>query len=339
MNIKSAVFGLVSIKPQSINSVVNRIPYSKNSIYNAIESMLREGDLIKSKINDEIKLDIPKDYIHQKKQEFYIKSLSYGIDPELLLRKNSLKLWNALDHADTISDLSEEFNLSGKSIRKILHYFSNCGLIYFKKKNPLIAHKKKNHPLNKLLNAIVKPKEIDDTIYSSGSTPYDEIVTTPDKIENILYEKIDNSLTVRKTGFLVRGKDKKIAVLESVPKKLSIEEIFLKKIFTPEGVEDICIKLLASDKINYEKLLEYCIKYKAVNTTGCYLDIINDIDNQLVPIEIINKFYQNISKNIQIFLKQEKKYGKAGWEKKYEKKWNVDLYLDLGSIKHGVRGL
>ena len=339
MNIKSAVFGLISIKPQSIYTVVNRLPYSKTSIYNAIESMLHNGDLIKSKINDEIKLDIPKDYNHQKKQDFYIKSLSYGVDPEIILRKSGRKLWNALDFHSTVSDLSKDINLSEKSVRKLLHCFSDYGLIYFKKKKPLIALKVKNHPLNQLLNTMIKPQEIYDTVYSSGSTPFEEIVATPDEIENILYDKIDNSFTVKKTGFLVRGKDKKIAVLESIPKKLTIEEMFLKKIIIPEGVEDICIKLIASKKINYKKLLEYSKKYEFVNIIGCYLDIINDINDQLIPNEVIENFYQNITNKKAIFLKQDKKYGKTGWENKYEEKWNVDLYLDLGAIKHGVRGV
>lgn len=339
MNIKSAVFGLISIKPQTINTVVNRLPYSKLSIYNAIESMLKNKELIKSKIDGEIKLDIPKDYNHQKKQDFYIKSLSYGVDPEILLRKNSKKLWNALDYVNTISDLSKEINLSEKSIRKIIHRFSDFGLIYFKKKKPLIVKKVENHPLNKLLNAMMKPMEIYDTVYSSGSTPFEEIVATPDEIENILYDKIDNSFTVKKTGFIVKGKDEKIAVLESIPKKLSIEEMFLKKIFTPEGAEDICIKLIASNKINYEKLLEYSIKNELVNAIGCYLDLINNINNRLIPNEVIEKFYKNITNKKATFLKQEKKYGKTGWENKYEEKWNVNLYLDLGAIKHGVRGI
>jgi len=38
-------------------------------------------------------------------------------------------------------------------------------------------------------------------------------------------------------------------------------------------------------------------------------------------------------------LEQLKKYGKQGWEQPYETRWNVDLYLDLDAIRHGVRSL
>ena len=39
------------------------------------------------------------------------------------------------------------------------------------------------------------------------------------------------------------------------------------------------------------------------------------------------------------FIKGEERYGKEEWVKKYEIKWNVDLYLDIGAIRHGVRAV
>lgn len=75
-----------------------------------------------------------------------------------------------------------------------------------------------------------------------------------------------------------------------------------------------------------------------VNVVGCYLEIVNDI-KKLVDVEVIKKFQRNISKRKVVFLKEEKRYGKGGWEDKYEKKWNVDLYLDIGAIRHGLRSI
>jgi hypothetical protein len=54
---------------------------------------------------------------------------------------------------------------------------------------------------------------------------------------------------------------------------------------------------------------------------------------------MIEKFSNKISEKTVVFLKDEKRYGKSGWEKKYEKKWNIDLYLDIGAIEHGVRSI
>jgi len=339
MNIKTAVFGLISIKPQSINAVVKRLPYSQDSIYNVIEEMIKEGTLIKIKTKEGMKVDIPRDYLHQKQREFYIKSLSYGVDPEILLRKTSQQIWKLLDTFNTVKDLSKETNLSEKTVRKIFQQFSRYGLVTYEKKKPIIVKKIHEHPIGIILNAMTKSKDKTNGFYTSGSSPFDEIITTPDEIEKILYDKIDESLTVKKTGFLVKGKKEKITVLESVPQQLTNEEIFIKQILTPEGVEDICIKLLASKKINYKRLLEISIEDNLVNLIGCYLEIINDINDQLIPKGIIKKFHDNITYEKIIFLKDEKQYEKSGWEQKYEKKWNVNLYLDIGAIEHGVRGV
>ena len=159
MNIKSAVFGLISIKPQSINALVKRLPYSQDSIYNAIEKMLKDGELIKIKTKDETKADIPRDYHHQKQREFYIKSLSYGVDPEILLRKTSQKVWKALDTSTTITDLSKETNLSEKTVRKILQQFYRYDLVSYEKKKPIIVKKIHEHPIGIILNAMTKSKK------------------------------------------------------------------------------------------------------------------------------------------------------------------------------------
>jgi len=339
MNIRSAVFGMISVKPQPINSVINRLPYSQDSIYNVIEEMIKKGDLIKIKTKEGMKVDIPKDYHHQKQREFHIKSLSYGMDPENLLRKTTQLVWKALDKVTTVSDLSKETTLSEKTVRKILRQLSEYDLVTHEKKNPIIVKKIHEHPIGIILNAMTRSKNKTNGFYIPGSTPFDEIITTPDEIEKIIYDKIDESLTVKKTGFLIKGKKEKITVLESVPHQLTNEEVFIKQIVTPKGVEDICIRLLVSKKINYARLLNISIENNLVNLIGCYLDIINDIDDQIIPKDVIKKFHNNITDKKIIFLKDEKKYGKSGGEQKYEKKWNVNLYLDIGAIEHGVRGL
>jgi hypothetical protein len=301
--------------------------------------MIKKGDLIKIKTKEGMKVDIPKDYHHQKQREFYIKSLSYGVDPAILLRKTSQQVWKALDTSTTVTDLSKETNLSEKTVRKILQQFYRYDFVTYEKKKPIIVKKIHDHPIGIILNAMTRSKNKTNGFYTSGSSPFNEIITTPDEIEEILYDKIDESLTVKKTGFLVKGKKEKITVLESVPHQLTNEEIFIKQILTPEGVEDICIRLLVSKKINYKQLLDISIENNLVNLIGCYLDIINDINDQLIPKGIIKKFYNSITDKKIVFLKDEKQYGKFGWEQKYENKWNMDLYLEIGAIEHGVRGV
>jgi hypothetical protein len=339
MNIKSAIFGLICIKPHKINSIVKRLPYSPDYIYNVIEEMLNEDKIVKIKTNGEMQLDVPKNYKDQKQKELFIKSLSYGIDPEILLRKNTLLIWKALDDTDNVKELTKKTKLSEKSVRKYLKFFTDSELTKFKKRKPLIVIKVNDHPLIPLLNSMIKEPKTTERIYSPGSTPFEEIITTPDEIERILYKKIDDSLTIKKTGFIIKGKRDKISVLESVTTKQTPEEIFLNKLVTPEGVEDLCIKILADKKIDFDMLLSHAIEKNLVNQTGCYLHILNDINKQLVPYKVIKKFHDNLSDKKHVFLKNEMRYGKSGWEKKYEEKWNVDLYLDVGAIEHGVRGV
>ena len=339
MNIKSAIFGLICIKPYTIKSILNRLPYSPDSIYNAIEEMLNEGKIFKIKTGGETQLDVPKDYIAQKHKEFFIKSLSYGIDPEILLRENTLLVWKALDTSSNIKEITKKIKLSEKSVRKYLNFFENSGLIKFEKRKPFIIGKINSHPIVSLLDSMIKEPNKIERVYSSGSSAFEEIITTPDEIEKILYEKIDNSLTIKKTGFIVKGKPDKISVLESVMTKQIPEDIFLNKLMTIEGVEDLCIKILANKKIDFDILLAHGIEKNLVNQVGCYLNILSDINKKLVPYAVLKKFHDKISNKQYVFLKDEMKYGKSGWENKYEKKWNVDLYLDIGAIKHGVRGI
>jgi len=337
MNIKSAVFGFVCIKSQTINNVVKKLPYKPSSIYNAIEEMLRDGKIMKIKTHGEIQLDVSKDYKNQKFKEFFIKSLSYGIDPEILLRENTQAVWKSLDDFDNIKDLTNKINLSEKTARRILSLFSEYGLVKFEKKKPIIVKKAPDHPINILLEYLSNKTETSSRIYTPGSTPFEEIISTPDEIEKILYDKIDESLTIKRTGFLIKGKNKKISVLESIPTKQTLEEFFIHKLMTPEGVEDTCIKILAYADINYDALLHLAIKQDIVNLIGCYLDIVKGLKKEIVPDKAIKKFKTNISNKKSVFLKVEMKYGKSGWEKNFEKKWNVDLYLDIGAIEHGVR--
>ncbi|MFA5102682.1 MAG: hypothetical protein WC525_05970 [Candidatus Thermoplasmatota archaeon] len=275
----------------------------------------------------------------QKRKDFFIKSLSYGIDPEIFLRENTLLVWNALDTSTTVKKITKKTKLSEKSVRKYLKFFADSELIKFEKKKPLIVAKIHNHPLVPLVTSMVKESDKTERMYSPGSSPFEEIITTPDEIEKILYEKIDDSVAIKKTGFFVKGKPGKISVLESVTSKQILEVIFLDKLMTPEGVEDSCIKILANKKIDFDMLLARAIEKNRINQVGCYLNILGDINKKLVPNEIIKKFHENISQKKYIFLKQEMKYGKSGWEQKYEKIWNVDLYLDIGAIEHGARGI
>ena len=145
-------------------------------------------------------------------------------------------------------------------------------------------------------------------------------------------------MSITDTGFQLKGEGRHV-IYESIPKGLDMEQIFLSSLTTIDGVEDRCLFFLGSKKMNMNQLLEYAKKQNVINIVGCYLHIIYDLSPGLVDKKTIEMFSRHVTKKTTIFLKQLKKYGKQGWEKPYEKQWNVDLYLDIGAIRHGVRAL
>jgi len=340
MNARSAVFSYVAIRPCRIKELIVKLPYKRDTIYRAVETLLIHGNLSKGKDGS---LRVSPDYESQKLRELYVKALSYGIDPEILMRKNTHAVLNATKVEKTLSEIHWETSLSKKWIARILSFLKEAGLVTILKRKPIIAISNPKHELNTILEAIFKQPEDSTAFIIMESGPFEEQFLDAVNLEKILYEKIDDGLAVKDTGFLVKGEQFKI--LENVDHELGLEELFLIRILTLKGVENDCIRLIVHGSINYDTLMQLAIEKNLLNIVGCYLDIINDIEKLIEP-KIIAMFlnksrqFKNVSHfSRPIFLKEEKKYGKAGWETNYEEKWGIDLYLDIGAIRHGVRGV
>lgn len=337
MNARSAVFASLSIRPHTIRELINKLPYSSFTVYEAVKDLEKKGLVRKIRRGENVLLIVSDGYKPQKLREIYIRALSFGVDPEMLLRDNTMAVWKSIEKSKTLEDIQEKVKLSDKWIKKILRFLVDSNLAVYEKRKPIIAVLRK-HGLNKLLKTFTEKEKKTEAVYYGGAIPFEKIIKTPENIEKTLYEKIDKSLTIKDTGFLIRGENRGLSILESVEKDLSIEELFLREISTPEGIEDFCIRLITSKKIDYKHLLMLAKKKNKVNVVGCYLDVLNSI-KKIVDPDVIKVFERSISKHKSIFLPQEKRYGKEGWEDKYEKKWNVDIYLDIGAIRHGVRSV
>ena len=338
MNASSAVFASLSIRPHTIKELINKLPYSSFTVYEAVKDLEKKGLIRKIRRGKNVIVIVSDGYKLQKLREIYIRALSFGIDPEMLLRDTTMTVWKSIEKPKTLEEIQENVKLSDKWIKKILRFLVDSNLAVYEKRKPIIAVLRKEHGLNKLLKAFTEKEEETGTVYYEGTIPFEKQVKTPENIEKTLYEKIDESLTIKDTGFLIRGENGRLSILESVEKALSIEELFLREINTPEGVEDFCIRLIVSKKIDYKHLLMLAKKKNMVNVVGCYLDVLNSI-KKIVEPDVIKAFEKNISKRKRTFLRQEKRYGKEGWEDKYEKKWRIDIYLDIGAIRHGVRSV
>ena len=334
MNSKSVIFAVVSIRPHPLRDLVKRLPYAERTAYKQVKNLEDEGLIV----NHDGIIEVAQGFRAQKLREIYILSLSYGIDPEILTRDSTLSVWKEITQDTMFDKLRHKTNFSHVTVGRALMFLKNAGLIEYTKGKPIIARKVNTHPLNKKLQEFLSESEKKEVVFYSGRSPFQELLKTPEQIEKILYEQINKGLAVRNTGFLVKGKEGLVTIIESVDKDLTLEEYFIRKLMTTEGVEDICARIISQEKLDYLKLLDSAKKRDMVNIVGLYLDLVNEI-KEMVPHAVLRGFQKNKSKRRKTFLKQEKQYGKGGWEDPYEKKWNVNIYLDLGAIRHGVRSL
>jgi len=150
-----------------------------------------------------------------------------------------------------------------------------------------------DHELNEVLKDLTSEGQIPRPILFKGSAPFEIMAETPSHIEKHIYELVDTGLSIKNTGFVVKGRDK-VRILESVEKDLTYEEFFLRKVSTSEGVEDICIHMLFSKMIDYEKLLTLSVERDLINQVGCYLEIVNDI-KRFTSKKVIDRFKKNIT--------------------------------------------
>ncbi len=335
MNSKSTAFALVSIKSLPLRTMVKRLPYATPTVYKAVHQ-LEEEDLVAIENGTVM---VAENFKAHKLSEIYIQSLAHGIDPEFLTRTSTLSVWKAIAEHHTVKDIVGQTKLPAVSVKRILSNFHENELVLYRKRKPIVAEHNKEHPLHRLLSEYMGSETKALELWYPGEIPYRDIAQTPDQIERMLYQQIDGGLLVREAGFNVMGDSKKLIILESMKDGLSYEGYFLKKILTTEGVEDLCILLVKRSLLDYELLLELAKEKDLVNIVGCYLDILRNIDERLVPSTAIELFHREKTRKRRAFLYQEKEFGKDGWEAPYEKQWNLDLYLELGGIEHGVRGL
>ena len=335
MNAKAAVFSALSVRPHKTRELIERLPYSEHTIYKALDRLAEEGLIEKRRTSKEVVARVSSDYDTQKTKEIYIKALTHGIDPEVLMRDSTRAVWEQLDSPRTLRELQKTTGLSYPWVRNIVGFLKDSNLVIHEKRKPLITVLDQEHEVNRLLKQCNGKEEKAERIYFDGALPIAWWVRTPCEIERILHEETDAGLTIRGTGFTLKGEDP-LLILESVDRELTLEEWFLLEIETPEGVEFLCITLFESGRMNYQRLLELAKENDMVNIVGCYLDILNNLES-LVDTQVIDEFGRNVSNRRVTFLKEEKKYGKGGWEHEYEEKWNVDLFIDLGAVKHGTK--
>lgn len=333
MDVKSAVFALVAIREMALREIAEKLPYSRVAIYKAADTLANEGLVEKRRKGKSVIVTVAKGYRAQKLREIYIRALAYGVDPAFLTSSAVLAVWKAAASPIGLNALANSAHFSYIWVRKIVNSLIRGGLLEYRKRKPVVVARA-SHELNALLESYLS-KEGKETAYYPGSAPFEFYVKSPEDVEKMLYEKLDTGISVRGTGFITRGK--RLGVVQSSHGPQTPETAFLTALETPEGAEDICIRMIESGNIDYGKLLDVAKERGMVNMVGCYLDVLNSV-KKIVPAADVRQFLQSVSNRRRTFLKALKKYGKEGWEAPFEEKWNVDLYLDLGAIRHGIGG-
>ncbi len=333
MDASSVVFALISVKPYPLNQLVRKLPFARPTVYEAVRRLEQEG--LVRRADGYV---VPGEgYRVRALSGLYIQALTYGVDPGFLLRNSTLSVWVSIDDPVSFSDVTDATGLSLLTVKKAMGYLRAKGLVEYTRGKPVVAVRVRDHPLNVSLASHLDPAGGDGPALHFGAVPFRERLGTPEDIERALFEDIDKGIAVKGTGFVVKAGDDggDITVLESVPEELTLEELFLKKLHTTEGAEDMCARMLAGGGMDYDRLLALSRERGLVNVVGCYLDILASVSD-FVPAGVVKRFSELVRGRKRIFLKAEKEFGKSGWEKPYEARCNVDLYLDLGAIRHGV---
>jgi hypothetical protein len=341
MNVETALFCMLAIRPTSLNEVIHRLPYAKKTIYNAVEKMVSTGDLIKQRDHDgRVIISMPHDSYHQRLKELYTTLMTQGIDPAPLVSKTCQEIWKQISTKKITADqIAKKIGYRTVTVRKYLHLLSHAKAVTIISKKPLSIKKNGSSELAHFLDdGTSDEKTNENTIYVAGTRPFEEQFLTPTELKQKIYDHPLQSMSITGTRFQLKGKGRHI-IYESIPTDSDLEHLFISSLFTIDGVEERCLLILKSRKLNIAKLLSYAQKEKVVNIIGGYLQIIHDLSPSLVDTQTIDLFYQQVQEKTMVFLKQMKKYGKQGWEKPYETKWNLDIYLDLDAIKHGVRAI
>ncbi len=337
MNARTAAFALVSIQPLPLGTIAERLTYSRSTLYQAVEALIAEGLLVKGRHGDQQVVEVADGYSAQKLREVHVLALKHGIDPEMLLRDSTLSVWKAVKEPRDLAALTSATGLSQRWVRSIVQHLARAGLIRYIRRRPLIVVRSEGHPLGVALDALdgEGPRVPPVRLVNLG---YQDMTWTPEEIERALHELEGSNIYIRGTGFQVKGGDGPFRVVESVSGEDSLEAIFLRRLGTPEGIEDLCVRLVASGLLDYSRLLRLARERDMVSIVGCYLDILNH-ERSMVSDEVIATFEQARTRRRHSFFKPDRRYGKEGWESPFERRWNVDLYLEIGALQHTVRSL
>jgi hypothetical protein len=222
-------------------------------------------------------------------------------------------------------------------VRKAFHFFLDSSLARIVTKNPLRVALQEGGLNRHLERCFLDPPE--QRVFALSATAFTKFYAPPSQVRELLLAD-EGSTMIRGVQRRVRAEGP-LRIIEVMQEEVTPETVFLRELRTADGVEDFCIQILNGRSLNFDDLLRLARERGEANIVGCYLDLLSDLNSDLVAQADGERFLPFVARgDPNVFLKSEKEFGKDGWgEEPYERKWNVDLYLDLGAIEHGVRAV
>lgn len=332
-----AVFSTAFLTPQTIEELAKMLPFSRHTIYKSVERLARANLLSKQRLGKQVLVSVGKGYQTAKLQEICIKALSRGIDPVQLLSQSKRIARLADLDVLTAGQIRQRTGVSVPTALRLMKSLEMFGLAKTESTRPLTIRISRSDELLKALLALEKPSQEKFPLMLE-ERPYLQRELPPEELERRLYRNVaaKTPFAIEGVAFVTRGAGK-LELLSPLREETG-EQRFMRHLFTPDGIEDACIRMLKGNQVDYDHLLELARKERMVNVVGCYLEILHNIDEALVARSVIDLFKRDPSRRRHyIFLRQLKPIGKDRALHQYEKDWDLDLYLDLDGIAHGVR--
>jgi len=336
MNAKHEIIIRAGIAPIALKTLIQTTDYTAKGIYKAVDELHKQGFIIKVSRKDTTTIALSSNYKTAKTAELYFTAFIHGIDPRIFDQKSFQQIWQCLHQHQQINikKCQQQTGYHYQTIHQIFKTLRNTGLAKTIHEKPLILHLT-DHPVNHRLHELHQPEQY-ETITTSGYPIIKETYATPETIRKYLHNRHGRAY--------IHGTDTSLPhqefleILHSTP-TVTPEQVFISALHTSHGVEETCVLLLKTGRLDMKKLLKITKEKGEVRVVGCYLDIIHSLAPKLVSQKTIARFHhEKENGKTKTWLKSEKRYGKEKWGIPYEKKWNLRIYIDIGAIRHTLRG-
>lgn len=338
MKVEQEIMTQLARGPLSLQEMVRYSGYSTSSVYKAANDLQRAGFLIKFKEGKEVVASLSRSPEARRLSRLYVAAIAHGVDPEVLVRESVVDIWRwvGINPSATVRECAEVTGLSYETVRNAFHSLMNAGLAKAHSQRPLRISLEEGDLNRHMGRCFLNPPH--QTVFTLSTAPFVKLYAKPDQLEDLLLSE-EEPLVIEGLERNIRPEGRvKIGVV--MEEDATPERVFLKELQTVDGVEDLCIQLLKGHGMDYEQLLRLSRDRGLVNVAGCYLDILSDLGPGLVRKDDAERFLPFVTGGrAPVFLRSEEPFGKEGWEGPYEARWNVNLFLDLGAIEHGIRAV